>query len=76
MYGICFNELVYSEHRHSEAGQIYHVLHAFARKTYFMYYLLPKNEKPMTQVKPETQLALFLFTIQVYITCIHSVNIN
>lgn len=27
MYGICLNELVYSEHRYSEAGQFYHGLH-------------------------------------------------
>lgn len=33
----------------------------FYRKSYFMYCLLLKNEKPMTQVKPETHLALFLF---------------
>lgn len=67
MCGICFNELVYSEHWHSQAGQFYHGLHTFARKTYFMYYLLPKNEKPMTQVKPEIQLAFISFSLFRYL---------
>lgn len=48
----------------------------FYKKPYFMYYLLPKNEKPMTQVKSEKQLAFFFFTIQVSIIWIQSIIIN